>query len=272
MASKLPHVSRLVTKLLELAGAGAASAAGAFLFSQIAQPALPSQPALPPVQVVPASTELVQVMRKENALLIEQILKDDGHRRDAEVIVPRAAPTPAPKPIKTATARKEPKPERATTAESKARLEELQLPASRTVVNIAAHPDVREAGRGGFEFRRDGSAGAGASPAIAGLRLVRVAGGGVGCAAAAHARRGFATSRDVGKKGLVRGCFAALSAQERPRQAPRGARSRAGRGRPTGAGSDCRAGPFPVGEFSPSCARGLSPVSSVELLVAGLTC
>lgn len=145
MTSKLPHLSRLVTKLLELAGAGAASAAGAFLFSQLAQPVSPSQPALPPVQVVPASTELVQVMRKENALLIEQILKEDGHRRDAEVIVPRAAPSPAPKPIKTATARKEPKPERAATAESKARLEELQLPASRTVVNIAAHPDVREA-------------------------------------------------------------------------------------------------------------------------------
>jgi hypothetical protein len=50
------------------------------------------------------------------------------------------------KPIKSSAARKEPKPERATAAEGKPRLEELQRPASRQVVNIAAHPDVHEPG------------------------------------------------------------------------------------------------------------------------------
>jgi hypothetical protein len=144
MTSRFPHLSRLVTKLLELAGAGAASAAGAFLFSQLAQPAAPQQ-ILPPVQVVPASTELVQVMRKENALLVDQILKEDGRRREAEANAPRAAQTPAPKPIKAATVRRESKPDRSTVLEGKARLEELQTPASRPLVNIAAQPEARPA-------------------------------------------------------------------------------------------------------------------------------
>jgi hypothetical protein len=146
MTSKLPQLSRLVIKLFELAGAGTASAAGAFLFSQIAQPGSPASAPLPPVQVVPPSVELVQVMRKENALLIEQMLKDreDGHRREAEASAPRTAPMPVSKPIKAAITRKESKPERASTAESKPRLEEPQLPANRPVFNIAAHPDTLE--------------------------------------------------------------------------------------------------------------------------------
>jgi hypothetical protein len=142
MATKLPHLSRLVTRLIELGGAGLASAAGAFLFGQLAQPASPSQP-LPPVQIIPASAELVQVMRKENALLIEQLLKEDGHRRDVEVVPSRPLSTIAPKPIKSVAPRREPKAEKPAIIESRARLEELQLPASRPLVNIAVQADAR---------------------------------------------------------------------------------------------------------------------------------
>jgi hypothetical protein len=145
MPSKLPHLSKLMTKILELAGAGAASAAGAFLFGQIAAPIAASQSPTIEQKPVAVQAELVQA-RQENALLVQKILKDAVHRHDGEATNPnpKAASVVAPKPAKPTSVRREAKAERPVVADSKVRLEELQTPVNRPVVNVVMKGEARD--------------------------------------------------------------------------------------------------------------------------------
>jgi hypothetical protein len=98
MLSKMPGV---LGKLAELAGAGLASAAGAYLFAQLARPATP--PPLPSqiVQVEPVQEELVRAVRSENAALIQELLKAETAKAAAsEPAPPRVAAVAPPKAAK----------------------------------------------------------------------------------------------------------------------------------------------------------------------------
>jgi hypothetical protein len=91
--SKMPGV---LTKLAELTAAGLASAAGAFLFAQLAAPAAP-----PPqiVQIAPVQEQLVRAVRSENAVLIEELRKAETAKEAAtETAAPRIASVAAAKP------------------------------------------------------------------------------------------------------------------------------------------------------------------------------
>jgi hypothetical protein len=98
--SKMPGV---LTKLAELTAAGLASAAGAFLFAQLAAPATP-----PPqiVQIAPVQEQLVRAVRSENAVLIEEL-------RKAETAKEAATETAAPHIASVAAAKPPPKPSQA---------------------------------------------------------------------------------------------------------------------------------------------------------------
>ena len=90
--SKMPVV---LGKLTELAGAGLASAAGAFLFAQLARPAAPPPPI---VQIEPVQQELVRAVRSENAALIQELRKAEVAKEPDTP--PRIASVAAPKPPK----------------------------------------------------------------------------------------------------------------------------------------------------------------------------
>jgi hypothetical protein len=94
--AKMPGV---LVKLAELAGAGLASAAGAYLFAQIGKP---TPPPAPIVQIEPVQAELVKAMRSENAALIEELRKAET-AKDAppEAAPARIATAAAPKTTKT---------------------------------------------------------------------------------------------------------------------------------------------------------------------------
>jgi hypothetical protein len=96
MLSRMPGI---LGKLAELAGAGLASAAGAYVFAQLATPAAPP----PIVQIEPVQEELVRAMRSENAALIQELRKVEAAKTAAsESAPPRVASVATPKPPKSA--------------------------------------------------------------------------------------------------------------------------------------------------------------------------
>jgi hypothetical protein len=98
--SVLSRMPGVLAKAAELAGAGLASAAGAYLFSQFAKPATPPPPAAI-VQIEPNQQELVRAVRSENAALIQELRKAETAKEAAtEATPPRAAAVASPKPPK----------------------------------------------------------------------------------------------------------------------------------------------------------------------------
>jgi hypothetical protein len=90
-----------MAKLAELAVAGLASAAGAYLFGQFTKPPTPPPPPAPIAQIEPAQAELVRAVQAENAALIEELRKAESAKEAAsEATAPRLATAAAPKPVK----------------------------------------------------------------------------------------------------------------------------------------------------------------------------
>jgi hypothetical protein len=137
MAIRLPL--NFVRKIVELVGAGLASAAGAFLFGQLSHPNPPPLPQI--VQFATPQQEIVRVVREENAFLIEQLRKETDSQKqpsaDGGSAARASAPAPkAPKPQLASPQRREPK--SAALAEHKPRPEDAPQPAqARPVVSIA---------------------------------------------------------------------------------------------------------------------------------------
>jgi hypothetical protein len=125
MRRLVPRFPGFFSKLLEMAGAGLASAIGAFLLSQIVS--RPPAPATlePMVQIVPAAAEVLGIVRSDQAALLAELQKfapaepvapasiaTMSARIPVPVPSPKAVAAIAPKPAKTATAavvRQEPK-------------------------------------------------------------------------------------------------------------------------------------------------------------------
>jgi len=95
MVAQFPHLSKLGTKLLEIAGAACISACVALLLGNLREP--PHPPLPPIVRLATANEQLIRYVREESVALVEQL------RAASELHIAAAAmptPTSTGKPIK----------------------------------------------------------------------------------------------------------------------------------------------------------------------------
>jgi hypothetical protein len=121
MLARFPRLSRLATKVLEIAGAACASTFVAVMLGNSREPPRPPAPAV--VQLAPADEQMIRHVREESVALVEQ-LRSASDARNAVPATPAAAPPATAKPAKAAAsapARKEQKASRTPTAEAKQR-------------------------------------------------------------------------------------------------------------------------------------------------------
>ena len=122
MLGRFPHLSKVMIKILEIGGAGCASAVAASLLGSAHEPAHPPA-AMPPavVQLAPADKQMIKRVRDESAALVEKLrTATDAHSAapasaTAASLAPAATAASA-KPTKTVSAaapRREQKPVRA---------------------------------------------------------------------------------------------------------------------------------------------------------------
>jgi hypothetical protein len=161
MLGRFPHLSKVMIKILEIGGAGCASAVAASLLGSAHEPAHPPA-AMPPavVQLAPADKQMIKRVRDESAALVEKLrTATDAHSAapasaTAASLAPAATAASA-KPTKTVSAaapRREQKPVRAQAEakpEAKQRAPE-PLPTQATIsltsqrVSSAAANDARD--------------------------------------------------------------------------------------------------------------------------------
>jgi hypothetical protein len=125
---RFPTLRKLLIKMIEVAGAGCASAIAAFLLGNSHEAERPPMPVTSPPAVVhlaPADEQMIRHVRDENAALAEQLRNSSDTRSAAAGAIP-VAPASAPaiqqKPAKAASntpARREQKPTRTAAAEAK---------------------------------------------------------------------------------------------------------------------------------------------------------
>jgi len=132
MLARFPRLSKVATKILEIAGAACASALAAVLIGNSREAARPSAPPAV-VRLAPADEQMIRYVREEGAALVEQLRSAS----DALASAPAAAPASAPpKPAKAAASalpRREQKANPAPAIEPKQRLAEPMPIQSMTV-------------------------------------------------------------------------------------------------------------------------------------------
>jgi hypothetical protein len=121
MLGRFPHLSKVMIKILEIGGAGCASAVAASLLGSAQEPAHPPA-VMPPavVRLAPADEQMIKHVRDESAALVEKLRTATDPRSTAPASATAASPAPAatvasPKPAKTvsgAAPRREQKPVR----------------------------------------------------------------------------------------------------------------------------------------------------------------
>ena len=136
MRPRFAFLSRFAVKFVEVAGAGLASAACAYVFGQIERP---QPPAAPVVQMAPASVERARKAQNDDPLLGETARKETDSQLEAAAATP--TPVSAPKLAKltqAASSRRNQKSEQGPLADTKARSgEPLALSPSRVASNAA---------------------------------------------------------------------------------------------------------------------------------------
>jgi hypothetical protein len=134
---RFAFLSRFAVKFVEVAGAGLASAACAYVFGQIERP---QPPAAPVVQMAPASVERARMTQNDYPLLGETARKEtDRPESAAAVPTPVAAPKLA-RSTQAASPRRNQKSEQGPLAETKARSgEPLALSSSRVASNAPSN-------------------------------------------------------------------------------------------------------------------------------------
>jgi hypothetical protein len=127
---RFPTLRRFLIKMIEVAGAGCASAIAAFLLGNSHEAERPPMPMpVPPavVHLAPADEQMIRYVRDESAALAEQLRNTADARSSTAGTVPATAPSTAPaaqKPAKSASntpARREQKTTRTAAAEAKQR-------------------------------------------------------------------------------------------------------------------------------------------------------
>ncbi len=122
MLGRFPHLSKVAIKILEIGGAGCASAVAASLLGSAHEPAHPPA-VMPPavVRLAPADEQMIKRVRDESAALVEKLRTATDAHSAAPASATAASPAPAAtaasaKPAKTvsgAAPRREQKPVRA---------------------------------------------------------------------------------------------------------------------------------------------------------------
>src|SRR5262245_55835113 len=125
MLGRFPHLSRIAIKLVEIAGAGCASAVVAFALdnSRHTPPVVP--PVQPPavVRLAPADAQMIETVRSESVALAEH-LRSELEARSAKEAPP--PPAKSAKPTVTAAPKREQKPVRAQAVDLRPRIPEAK--------------------------------------------------------------------------------------------------------------------------------------------------
>jgi hypothetical protein len=129
-------LSRFAVKFVEVAGAGIASAACAYIFGQIERPQPPSAPV---VQIAPASVERARMTQNDHSLAGETARTETENKPENVAATPTAVSAPKlAQPAQAALPRRNQKSEQGPLAEAKARLgEPLAISPSRVASNSA---------------------------------------------------------------------------------------------------------------------------------------
>ena len=172
MGTRFTFLSRFAVKFVEVAGAGLASAACAYVFGQIERP---QPPAAPVVQVAPAIAERAPMARDDRPLVGETARKETESQPESAV----ATPTPVSalklaKLTQPASPRRNQKSEQVPLAETRARSgEPLAISASSVASNAApkaAGQSVRAAA--GYEGSAASNSGEEDGPLLARLKQI----------------------------------------------------------------------------------------------------
>ena len=129
-------LSRFAVKFVEVAGAGIASAACAYIFGQIERPQPPSAPV---VQIAPASVERARMTQNDHPLVGETARTETESKPESVAATPTAVSAPKlAQPAQAALPRRNQKSEQGPLAEAKARSgEPLAISPSRVASNSA---------------------------------------------------------------------------------------------------------------------------------------
>ena len=107
MLGRFPHLSKVMIKILEIGGAGCASAVASSLLGSAHEPAHPPA-VMPPavVRLAPADEQMIKRVRDESAALVEKLRTATDAHSAAPASATAASPAPAatvasPKPAKT---------------------------------------------------------------------------------------------------------------------------------------------------------------------------
>jgi hypothetical protein len=172
---RFAFLSRFAVKFVEVAGAGLASAACAYVFGQIERP---QPPAAPVVQMAPASVERARMTQNDYPLLGETARKEtDRPESAAAVPTPVAAPKLA-RSTQAASPRRNQKSEQGPLAETKARSgEPLALSSSRVASNAEPHAAPNAPGQSfqapvGYEGSAASNSGEEEQPLLARLKQI----------------------------------------------------------------------------------------------------
>ena len=179
MRIRFTFLSKFAVKFVEVAGAGLASAACAYVFGQIERP---QPPAVPVVQVAPASAERARMARDDRPLLGEAGRKGTDSQPESAASQPEsAAATPttvsAPRLAKLtqpASPRRNQKSEQALLAETKARSgEPLAISPSSAASNAAPKASGQSVrAPAGYEGSAPSNGGEEDGPLLARLRQI----------------------------------------------------------------------------------------------------
>ena len=144
LTGRFPTLRRVLTKMIEVAGAGCASAIAAFLLGnshEAERPPMPVPPAV--VQLAPADEQMIRHVRDESAALAEQLRTSaDVHGSTAgtaPVTATSAAPAPQ-KPAKAASNTPARREQKSTRSSSTAAAEAKQRPIEPPPAAAAAAP------------------------------------------------------------------------------------------------------------------------------------
>lgn len=129
-------LSKFAVKFVEVAGAGIASAACAYIFGQIERPQPPSAPV---VQIAPASVERARMTQNDHPLVGETARTETENKPENVAATPTAVSAPKlAQPAQAALPRRNQKSEHGPLAEAKARSgEPLAISPSRVASNSA---------------------------------------------------------------------------------------------------------------------------------------
>jgi len=145
MLARFPRLSKVTIKILEIAGAGCASALAATLLGNTREASHPPAPPTPPavVRLAPVDEQMIRFVRDEGSALVEQLRSASDQR---------SASAPSPAPVSQAAKPPKPAPVVASRREQKSTaapgVEAKQRPTEAPTVHAAGAAAGSEAVRG----------------------------------------------------------------------------------------------------------------------------